>query len=163
MESDEAHLDVIVVIAAEGVVRVFPENTDGRRKGGNVAVEGAALFRFRVADLGFVQAIFPHEAAGQVDKGGEGEKFRFRETLSHAFERRLQGGLGRFRGLFRELFGELCFLGSEPFDDPLVVEFPKGVPLRGAIVGREARGGQRIREVDREGEKEEDGFAWLHW
>ncbi len=125
-------------------------------------MEGAALLRLRIADLGLGKAVFPDQSGGEVGGSGKGEELRFGEAGLHVVEFGPERRLRRFIGGLREIVGELFLLGLELPHDPLVVEIPEGVAFRGAVVGREVRGKERDRARERGGQKE-DGGGWLHW
>ena len=71
MEGDQRHVDVVVEVAAEGVVGVVAEGADGRREGRDEAAEDAAFFRGGIADFRLVHAVFPNEVRRDIRRGSD--------------------------------------------------------------------------------------------
>ena len=76
MTCDEANLDVVVMLAAEGVVRIRADLAEGGREGRVPIVEGAAFLGARIAKLRCIGTVFPFEARGEISGGFPLEEVR---------------------------------------------------------------------------------------
>ena len=78
MTRDQTDLDVVVVLAAKGVVRIRPHFAKGGWEGRMPFVKGAALFGPGIAKLRHLGGVFPFQVGGQIRGGFELKKLRLR-------------------------------------------------------------------------------------